>query len=108
MDPLTNASQSETLKQVLFEEYKFMQKAYELQFTHFMGVFYLWIGLVTLPTGAGLFKSLDTKLSALGLVCFFVSLLGVFLSTKMFDIRRSQIRYVMRANQIRFALWDIA
>jgi hypothetical protein len=106
-DNNNSRDESATLKEVLIEEYKFMQKAAELQFTHFMGVFYFWTALISLPTGAGILKSFETKDMAFGLVCLFVSLIGVFLSAKMFDIRRSQIKYLRLTNQIRFALWEI-
>ena len=35
-------------------ELEHFRKLSELQFTHFMGVFYFWIGVVTFPATAGL------------------------------------------------------
>jgi len=93
------------LKDVLLDEYRFMQKSYELQFTHFMGVFYFWIAVVSLPTGAAVVANLGSKPVPLGLLFCFIALIGFFLSAKMFDIRRSQVRYVERTNQLRAALW---
>ncbi len=93
------------LKDVLLDEYRFMQKAYELQFTHFMGVFYLWIPLVTLPVGAGVIVNLGSRPLPHGFLLLFVAAMGALLSAKMFDIRRSQVRYLVRANRIREALW---
>lgn len=93
------------LKDVLLNEYCFMQKAYELQFTHFMGVFYFWIPAVTLPTSAVVLANLGSRPVPLGLLFCFIALIGFFLSAKMFDIRRSQVRYLERTNKLRGALW---
>src|SRR5947207_9959937 len=92
-------------KDVLLEEYRFMQKAYALQFSHFMGVFYLWIPLVSLPVGAGAFANLGSRPFPLGFLLIFIAAIGLLLSAKMFDIRRSQIRYLERTNKLREVLW---
>jgi hypothetical protein len=94
------------VKDILLGEYRFMQKSYELQFTHFMGVFYIWIPVVTIPVGAGILANLGSKPLAFGFLICFVAIIGVFLSAKMFDIRRSQIRYLERTNRLREALWE--
>jgi hypothetical protein len=94
---------------VLMTEYGFFQKAFELQFSHFMGVFYLWTGLIGLPVTAGLLLSVDTadraKSLRLVVLCLVLVALGWFLSLKMFDIRRSQLRYATRLNDVRVALY---
>ena len=95
---------------ILLNEYSFMQKSSELHFTHFMGVFLFWTAIVTIPAGAGVFANLGmsdpSKPVVFGALCVFVTLIGVFLSAKMFDIRRSQIRYLERVNTLRIALWE--
>jgi FtsH-binding integral membrane protein len=97
-------------KEFLLNEYSFMQKTYELQFNHFMNVFYFWTVIITVPTGAGIIANLGVANSSnpkvFGFLCLFVSMIGFFLSTKMFDIRRSQIRYLERTNEFRIALWE--
>lgn len=91
-------------KEILIEEYKFFQKAYELQFSHFMGVFYFWVAVMTVPTGAGV-MGLRNESVKFGLLYLFLGLMGTLLTAKMFDIRRSQVGYLQRVNEIRFALW---
>jgi hypothetical protein len=87
-------------------EYNYFRKAYEIQFTHFMGVFYFWTAVVTAPVAAGLLSSKDNLNSPafpilLGLIAF----IGLFLSAKMFDIRCSQLKYILLMNQVRAALY---
>ena len=100
-------NENSAFREVLLNEYYFMQKAYELQFTHFMGVFYFWIPVVTLPTSAGVLANLGSRPVHLGLLFCFIALIGFFLTAKMFDIRRSQVRYLERINKLRAALWGI-
>lgn len=94
------------IKEILLDEYRFMQKSYELQFTHFMAVFYIWIPIVTLPVGAGVLANLGQRPRSLGFLFIFVAVIGILLSLKMFDIRRSQVRYLQRVNSLREALWE--
>lgn len=98
-------SDETAVKDILLDEYRFMQKSYELQFTHFMGVFYIWIPLVSLPVGAGVLSNLGSKPLALGFLLLFIGVLGFLVSAKMFDIRGAQIRYLKRTNELREALW---
>jgi hypothetical protein len=104
------ANDADKKDEFLLTEYEFMEKAYELQFNHFMGVFYFWIVVVGAPISAGILTTLglegSQKFTALGILCIFVSLLGVFLSAKMFDIRHSQLRYVKKLNEIRDHFWQ--
>ena len=51
MDKPTSSPEDDI--KVLLAEYGFFQKAFELQFSHFMGVFYLWAGLIGLPGYCG-------------------------------------------------------
>lgn len=94
---------------VLLAEYGFFQKAFELQCSHFMGVFYLWAGLISLPVTAGLLAldlADDAKSLRLIVLCLVLVALGCFLSLKMFDIRRSRLRYAVRLNDLRAALYE--
>ncbi len=83
-------------------EYEVLAKIYEIQFTHFMGVFYFWIAVIGLPTTAGVI----TQSVSLGALCIVVGLLGVFLVAKMFDIRHSQFRYIAKMNELRGRFWS--
>lgn len=78
-------------------EYEFLTKAYEVQFTHFMGVFYFWIVVIGAPTAAGVIA----EVVSLGAICIGAGLLGLFLAAKMFDIRFSQFRYIAKMNELR-------
>lgn len=81
------------------------QKASELQFTHFMGVFYFWTLVVSAPVTAGLLTSTGEH-RTLGILLLLTSFLGLFLSAKMFDIRCSQLRYISEINRIRGIFYD--
>lgn len=97
-------SNSNTKDAFLISEYEFLQKAYEVQFNHFMGVFYFWVAVITAPITAGLVS--EPKLEqTLGIICIAVASLGFFLSVKMFDIRKSQLRYTNKMNEIRGFFW---
>lgn len=93
-------------REFLRREYDSLHKvAYESHFTHFMAVFYFWIAVVTFPATAGLIagnKNLpDCKF---GLLLALLSILGVLLSAKMFDIRCSQLMYIKEINEVRYQL----
>lgn len=88
-------------------ELDFFQKNAETQFTHFMGVFYFWTAVVSAPVTAGL---LATDLGGsngftLGILLLLIAILGMFLAIKMFDIRCSQLKYIVYMNQIRWKLY---
>ena len=87
-------------------EYEFFQKAYEVQFTHFMGVFYFWIAVVTFPATASLFGK-DTSMTGqqVGYILGLIAFMGVFLSAKMFDIRCAQLIYSNELNYLRKHLY---
>lgn len=86
----------------LNSQLEFFQKSAELQFTHFMGVFYFWTLVVSAPVTAGLLTSSDKNAdSRLGILLLLTAVLGLFLSAKMFDIRCSQLKYIAEINQIR-------
>jgi hypothetical protein len=105
------ASNTDGKKDFLLIEYKFMEKAYELQFNHFMGVFYFWTAVVGVPITAGILTNLELndfeKLTAFGILCIVVCFLGFFVSLKMFDIRQSQFRYIKKMDEIRDYFWRI-
>jgi hypothetical protein len=89
-------------------EIGYFQKATELQFTHFMQVFYFWTAIVTLPITAGLLFS-QTEITSSPVFPVFlvlIALLGWFLSAKMYDIRCSQLKYLTIINYIRGALFN--
>lgn len=81
------------------------QKASELQFSHFMGVFYFWTLVVSAPVTAGLLTSSNRQYT-LGILLLLTAFLGLFLSAKMFDIRCSQLRYIAEINRIRGLLYS--
>lgn len=91
----------------LNNELHFFEKAYEIQFTHFMGVFYFWTIVVTAPVTAGLLatKGIGGDLT-LSILLLLVAFLGWFLAAKMFDIRCSQLRYISMINQVRWTLYQ--
>ena len=79
--------------------------AYESQFNHFMGVFYFWIAVVTFPGTAGLIANsatLDNE--QFGWLLALIATVGVFLSAKMYDIRCSQLKYIVKINEVRYQL----
>ncbi len=91
-------------REFLRGEYDALHKmAYESQFNHFMGVFYFWIAVVTFPATAGLIASSGT-FEQFGSLLVLLAILGAFLSTKMFDIRCSQLKYIVMMNEIRYHL----
>jgi hypothetical protein len=93
----------------LIAELKFYQKAYEIQFTHFMGVFYFWSVVVTAPATAGLLTfSGDANYPAFPILLVLIALMGWFLSAKMFDIRCSQLKYISKMNYVRYTLYQDA
>ncbi len=70
-----------------------------------MGVFYFWIAIITAPLTAGLLS--DPNLGkVLGILFISIASLGFFLSAKMFDIRKSQLRYAHKINEIRIFFWN--
>lgn len=89
-------------------EIGYFQKAAELQFTHFMQVFYFWTAVVTAPITAGLlFTRTDlTSNPVFPIFLALIALLGWFLSAKMFDIRCSQLKYLAIINYYRGALYN--
>ena len=88
-------------------ELEHFQKSYELQFNHFMGVFYFWIGVVTLPATAGLLTTEKAIPSFnLALLSLLIAIVSLFASTKMFDIRCSQHKYTFIINDIRQQHYD--
>lgn len=95
---------------ILLSEQESLQKFSELQFNHFMAVFYFWIAVITVPTSAGLISNLSVtdakKPLFYGILCFLVAFIGFFLSLKMFDIRRSQLRYIQKLNEVRAYFWN--
>ena len=97
------------LKDYFIAEYEAWLKSYEVQFTHFMGVFYFWMAVVTFPATAGLIAS-QHQLSPgkFALLLHFLALLGFFLLAKMSDIRCSQLKYVRNMNEARYNLYEYA
>ena len=90
-------------------EYEAWLKSYEIQFTHFMGVFYFWVAVVTFPATAGLIASQHRLPSHhFSLLLFLLALLGFFLLAKMSDIRCSQLKYVRNMNEARYQLYEDA
>jgi hypothetical protein len=94
----------------LLNEYSSLQKFYEVQFNHFMGVFYLWAGVLGAGITASFLSNLDLsviqKSWTLGITLWITALLGIFLSQKMFDIRMSQFRYIGKLNEMRIFFWE--
>ena len=70
----------------LHEELSYFEKSAEVQFTHFMQVFYFWTAVVTAPITAGLLvkQGADAFQFALPLILVLIAPLGWFLSAKMF------------------------
>ncbi len=93
----------------LKNELEYFQKAAEVQFTHFMQVFYFWTVVVTAPITAGLLVtpgSFTSDKSALPIILVLIAFIGWFLAAKMFDIRCSQLRYISKINFVRAAMFD--
>jgi hypothetical protein len=71
---------------ILLSEYEFLQKSFELQFNHFMAVFYFWIAVITAPISASLISNLGAqdlvKPLIYAILCFLVAFIGFFLSLK--------------------------
>jgi hypothetical protein len=88
----------------LIAELNIYQKAYKIQFTHFMNVFYFWTAVVTAPVTV-LTSSGNTNQSYFPLLLILIAILGFFLSLKMFDIRCSQLRYTSDMNFLRHFLY---
>lgn len=87
-------------------EYEAWHKSYEIQFTHFMGVFYFWVAVVTFPATAGLIASqYQFPKPYFALLLCILALIGFFLAAKMFDIRCSQLKYVRYMNEARYHLY---
>lgn len=99
---------TENTRDYFQREYNAFLKAYEIQFTHFMGVFYFWIAVVTFPATAGLIAS-NHALSrpSFALLLHTLALLGFFLAAKMYDIRCSQLRYIVYMNEARKRLFEM-
>lgn len=91
----------------LHEELSYFEKSAEVQFTHFMQVFYFWTAVVTAPITAGLLvkQGADAFQFALPLILVLIAPLGWFLSAKMFDIRCSQLTYISKVNYYRDMLY---
>ncbi|MEP7134173.1 MAG: hypothetical protein ABI904_04515 [Chloroflexota bacterium] len=82
-------------------ELDFFQKEKEIQFTHFMGVFYFWTAIVTAPITAGLLTTGNLKSGPLPILLLVVAIVGMFLTLKMYDIRCSQLIYTDKMNKTR-------
>ncbi|HEY9152959.1 MAG TPA: hypothetical protein VIN60_08755 [Anaerolineales bacterium] len=104
------------VREFLKGEYECAQKTYEVQFNHFMGVFNFWIALITLPSAAGIITLMakgPTETDAItspdhfvGLLLAILGVIGMFLSAKMFDIRKAELGYIDDMNHARGALYD--
>jgi len=92
-------------------EYEFLAKAYEVHFSHFMGVFYFWVGVIGAPTAASaITDSLPNSFSAgvtVGAIWFGAGILGSFLTWKLYDLRASQFRYIAKMNELRARFWKV-
>jgi len=96
-------------KDYFIAEYEAWLKSYEVQFTHFMGVFYFWVAVVTFPATAGLIASQKYLSPAnFAILLYFLALIGFFLLAKMSDIRCSQLKYVRNLNEARYHLYNDA
>ncbi|MCK4823460.1 hypothetical protein KA005_47350 [bacterium] len=96
-------------KDYFIAEYEAWLKSYEVQFTHFMGVFYFWVAVVTFPATAGLIANQHHLSSGnFALLLYFLALIGFFLLAKMSDIRCSQLKYVRNMNEARYHLYKDA
>ena len=100
------ANEPQTGDDFLISDYEYFQKAFELWANHFMGVFYLWTGVIVVPaTAATLLPQLGFAQNhqswMLGVVFIGVALVGWFISRKMFDIRKAQLNYIKQMNLIR-------
>jgi hypothetical protein len=82
-------------------------RAFEVNFNHFMGVFYFWVGMITIPATAGLLGK-ETIMTPVTFAALFgvLAVLGLFLTTKTYDIRCSQLRYTVLMNEARQYLYD--
>src|SRR5205085_11206773 len=80
-------------------------------FTHFMQVFVVWVGVVTAPLTLSILANLgfplERRVTVFGVVCLVVASIGMFLAAKMFDIRRSQLRYLGQINTIRVKRYSL-
>lgn len=85
-------------------EYEFLAKAYEVHFTHFMGVFYFWVAVIGAPTTASAISI--SNIFSPGAVWFGAGLLGCFLTAKLYDLRYSQFRYIVKMNELRARFWQ--
>ena len=87
---------SEELRKFFERESDIFLKYYEIQFNHFMRVFYFWIAVITLPATAGLIAG-NGKLfqENIALLLYLLAIVGILLSLKMYDIRCSQLRYII-------------
>jgi len=98
---------TEEIREYFKTELEHFQKSFELQFNHFMGVFYFWIGVVTLPATAGLLTTdKDMPLENLAFLSLLIAIVSLFTSAKMFDIRCSQLKYAFYINEIRQQIYD--
>lgn len=90
-------------REYLNNQFNYFQKLSELQFDHFMRVFYFWTIIVTAPLSAGLVSDISQIDSQpFGILLLLIGLIGIFLTVKIFDIRGSQLRYIAQINQIRY------
>lgn len=90
-------------REYLNNQFNYFQKVSELQFDHFMKVFYFWTIIVTAPLSAVLVSD-TSKINSptFGILLLLIGSTGVFLTGKLFDIRGSQLRYIAQINQIRY------
>ena len=88
-------------------ELEHFEKASEIQFNHFMGVFYFWVGVVSIPATAGLLTAENINPKYLAYLSLIIAVLGHFLSAKMFDIRCSQLNYLTIINEFRHYLYKL-
>jgi hypothetical protein len=98
----------ENVRDYFQREYEAFLKSYEIQFTHFMGVFYFWITIVTFPATAGLIAK-EHALSEDNFILLLRLLAGLafFVAAKMYDIRCSQLKYIKFKNDAQQQLYNL-
>ncbi len=106
MEGLQMEQNNKSADNFLISDYAYFQKAFELWANHFMGVFYLWAGVIVVPASAATLlpqlgvAGTDQKW-ILGVVFIGIAFIGAFISLKMFDIRKAQLNYIEAMNRIR-------
>lgn len=89
-----------------------LQQAYQTQFKHFMGVFEFWIAIVGVSTSLCLLVAKDKIIYLyngnffVGLLFMLIGFVAGFVTIKMFDIRGSQLRYILKLNTLSKELWE--